>query len=187
MTKTVEKPEVSEKTAAEQTAHQAAETFENARKGLDAVRASQWDYKIVDHLARHGDQEDDLMANYERLAAKSPSEAVRYLSRLVLDDERRHHRILVEMANAVGWGWPGASPEPAVPELSFQRRRDPEFAEAVRALLEAERRDRHDLKKLRRELRPVADTTLWALLVDLLLLDTEKHIRVLEFISDHLV
>lgn len=134
-------------------------TFANARKGLDEVRASQWDYKLVDLLATHGEEEGALLAKYERLAAESASPAVRYLVSLILEDEKHHHRVLVEMANAVGWGWSQVSPDPAVPELPVSPTRDKELIEATRALLEAERQDHAELKKLRNELRPVADTT----------------------------
>jgi rubrerythrin len=161
------------------------ETFENARKGLDEIRASEWEYRLVDLLAAHGAGEETLLAEYERLVADSSSPAVRYLAQLILDDERRHHRVLVEIANAVAWGWSGNSPQPAVPELSAGRAKDDGVAAATRALLAAERRDQSELKKLHKELRPVADTTLWGLLVDLMLLDTDKHIRILRFLSDH--
>jgi hypothetical protein len=160
-------------------------TFANARKGLDEVRASVWDYKLVDLLAEHGEQEGALLARYESLAAGTTSPAVRYLGQLILDDERRHHRMLVEMANAIAWGWSKLSPEPAVPELPAPQTVDQELVETAQALLRIERRDQAELKKLRKELDEVADTTLWALLVDLMRLDTEKHIRILRFLTDH--
>jgi hypothetical protein len=50
---------------------------------------------------------------------------------------------------------------------------------ATHKLLDAERRDQSELKKLRKELKPFADTTLWALLVDIMLLETDKHIHAL--------
>ena len=40
--------------------------------------------------------------------------------------------------------------------------------------------------RLRRSLRPYADTTMWSLLVDLMIADTEKHQRMLSFVLDHL-
>jgi FAD/FMN-containing dehydrogenase len=43
----------------------------------------------------------------------------------------------------------------------------------------------HGLKRLRKDLRDVEDTTLWALLVETMQLDTAKHITVLRFIERH--
>jgi rubrerythrin len=162
-------------------------TFENARKGLEEIHGSDWSHKIVDLLEAHGEGEGALLTKYEELAAESSAPAIRYLSHLILDDERRHHRLLVEMANAVAWGWSELSPEPAVPEPPVTPTHDQELATATRALLEAERADHTELKRLRKELRAVADTTLWGLLIDLMLLDTDKHIRVLRFLTEHVV
>jgi hypothetical protein len=55
----------------------------------------------------------------------------------------------------------------------------------TRALLREEERDKKELRKLRRKLEPYEDTTVWALLVDLMIHDTEKHARILRFIVDH--
>ena len=60
-----------------------------------------------------------------------------------------------------------------------------ELIRETRALLREEERDKKELRKLRRQLEPYADTTVWALLVDLMIHDTEKHARILRFILAH--
>ena len=54
------------------------------------------------------------------------------------------------------------------------------------ALREAERAFEHEdaksLHRLQKELRPLRNTTLFSLLVELMELDTKKHIVILEFI-----
>ena len=57
--------------------------------------------------------------------------------------------------------------------------------EATDRLLENEKKDREELKALRRELRSFEDTTLWALLVELMQRDTDKHIAILGFAQRH--
>jgi rubrerythrin len=160
-------------------------TFESARKGLDEVRAAEWEYQLVDLLAAHDEGERDLLEAYERLAASAQAPAVTYLIRQIVEDERRHHRVMAEMANSIAWNWSRDKPESAVPGLP-SRAVGEELVAATRKLLDAERRDHSELKKLRKELKPFADTTLWALLVDVMLLETDKHIRVLRFLIDHL-
>lgn len=53
---------------------------------------------------------------------------------------------------------------------------------ATNRLIEFERDDEKALQRLKKELRPVRDTTLFWLLVTLMELDTKKHIAILEFI-----
>lgn len=161
-------------------------SFDNARAGLRELNGSVWERDLVDLLARHGEEEGALLAAYERLVGDGMPPAVRYLSELILADERRHHRVLVEMANAVAWEWSRLSPQPAVPELPPAKAVDGELVATLDDLLRLERRDQADLRKLRKEIRPMADTTLWGLLVDLQLLDTDKHLRILGFLRDHL-
>ena len=95
-------------------------------------------------LTAHGEQEGAILERYQRFADDSSSPAVRYLVRLIVEDEERHHRVLdIELA------------------------------------------DIKELKRLRRRLDAYQDTTLWALLVDLMLLDTEKHVHILRFVASH--
>ena len=51
-------------------------------------------------------------------------------------------------------------------------------------LLDAERADAKELKKLAKNLGELRDTTLWGLLVELMQDDTAKHIRILSFMRD---
>jgi len=60
------------------------------------------------------------------------------------------------------------------------------YTDIIGLTLAAEEKDRAELRRLRKQLKPFEETTLWALIVDLVLLDTEKHTRILRFISDHI-
>ncbi|HLW44848.1 MAG TPA: hypothetical protein VKR78_01430 [Acidimicrobiales bacterium] len=141
-----------------------------------------WDGEILDQLHGHVESERSLLADYSAAVSSIEDADVRYLMRLILDDEVRHHRMFEELAHALEGlrGWTHV--EPSVPDRSTR----PLGADVLRLterFLEAEHEDRRQLKALRRKLAPVADTTLWALLVDLMALDTEKHIRILEAIA----
>jgi hypothetical protein len=41
------------------------------------------------------------------------------------------------------------------------------------------------LRKLRKRFRAFAGTTMWTLLIDLMLLDTKKHAAILTFLEEH--
>lgn len=161
------------------------ETFTTAMQGLRATGASVTDRDLVATLSRHGAEEGRILAEYQRFAETSASPAVRYLVSLIMDDERRHHRVLEELANAIAWGWSENSPEPAVPDLPAGHAVDPELRRETLALLAEENKDHAELKRLRKQLGAYADTTLWALLIDMMILDTEKHALILDFVARH--
>lgn len=157
-------------------------TFQSAREGLRATGASVEERELVELLARHGSEEGALLERYQRFANEGSSEAVRYLVRLIIDDERRHHRLLAELANTIAWGWATNSPVQAVADLA-PGADDRALVEETRELIRAEENDRSELRHLRKRLRPYKDTTAWSLVIGLMLADTEKHLDILRFVE----
>ncbi len=158
-------------------------TMEDAVQGLTQTGASGSDCELVQLLARHETEEESVLARYERFAHEARSPAARYLVGLIMEDERRHHRMLVDLANAIAWGeWRPVCD--MVPDLD-PNITDSAVAEATKELLDAEQRDHAELRELRKKLRDYRDTTLWDLVADLLMMDTDKHLRILRFLIGH--
>jgi hypothetical protein len=102
---------------------------------------------------------------------------------LLVEDERRHHRHFIDLAQSLKVDAELGGAEPTVPNLDF-RQADPEAVlDLTRELIASEERDAAELKRLRKDLRDVEDTTLWALLVDTMQLDTAKHLTILHFVE----
>jgi len=156
-------------------------TFENAEEGLRMTGASTGIRDLVELLEHHGSEEGEMLAVYEELAEHASDEGVRYLVSLILADERRHHQLIVEMANAMAWGTPSVSPDRATPWVSDSL--DPELTAMTRKLRRAEEADYRKLRRLRRRVSRFGETTMWALLVDLMMLDTKKHATMLRFLE----
>jgi hypothetical protein len=55
----------------------------------------------------------------------------------------------------------------------------------VRTFLAAERADDKELARLKKMIKDVRNYTLWDVLLDVMELDTRKHIALLEFIERH--
>ena len=55
----------------------------------------------LDALAAHGEHEAAALAAYRRLIENSADEGVKYLGRLILEDEERHHHLIAEMSNRI--------------------------------------------------------------------------------------
>jgi hypothetical protein len=144
-----------------------------------------FEYGILGMLRDHGAREGALLEAYQRvLEESSTSEGVRYLVRLILDDERRHHQVFGEMANALETFVEEVSVEPKVPALA--PRRDPALLDVTRRLLALERDDAKELRRLRKCLRGAPKSMLHPLLVELMCHDTAKHIAILEHIVSRL-
>ena len=158
-------------------------TFESALQGLRMTGASVDTRELVELIVRHGTEEGELLAEYERLANASDNEVAKYVIGMILEDERRHHRVLAEVANAAAWVHTSRAPDGTTPPLSSGI--DGELLAQTRRLLASEQEDERALRRIRRKLQPFADTTLWALVIDTMLLDTRKHATMLRFLEKH--
>jgi rubrerythrin len=141
----------------------------------------EWWAIVIHALQAHAREEAQFLDDYERLCEEVSDPGARFLIELILEDERRHHGMWERMASTAR-GDDQATPPP--PRVS------PEEAAALlgptERFLAAEREDRSHLKDLEKQLRPARDETLWQLIVDLMRLDTEKHVKILEYLRDRL-
>ncbi len=137
--------------------------------------------RLLETLRTHGDCEAEVLESYRRLVDASPDEGVRYLGRLIIEDEERHHNVIAEMCNRIdSWIIRGISLGPSTPALS--PRVDRALLEETRRLIALERQDARELRRLKKELRNTSPTSLLPLLVKIMLHDTATHIEILQFI-----
>lgn len=144
--------------------------------------ASVWEQEVYDQFLTHIKAENAILDSYRSLASDLGSRDVAYLANLILDDELRHHRLFEDLANSIRAEVDLGSSLDAVPDIPVVRPDPAALLEATDRLLELERQDARQLKELKRSVRPVAETTLWALLIETMELDTRKHIAILRHI-----
>ena len=147
--------------------------------------ASVWELKMFEHLTGHTRREGALLEGYLSAAKDTESKALSYLVDLLVEDERRHHRHFNELAASLKSDAEPGGAEPIIPRLDFDRVERDAMLEVTTRLLDNEKDDYAELKRLRKELADLEDTTLWALLVDIMLRDTEKHMAILRFVTEH--
>jgi hypothetical protein len=150
------------------------------------IGASGWEQQLFAHLVDHERDEQDIIGRYRDARMTTDSEAFRYLIGVIIEDEDRHHRFTTEIVNALRSDVELTDVSPRVPMLKAWKPVAPELMEATEEFLRLERGDAKHLKELARDLRDTRDTTLWHILVTMMLDDTNKHIHVLEFLRDHL-
>ena len=149
---------------------------------LPRIRGSVWEEKLLAHLARHAEEESELLASYAELAGSGP-EHVRYLVGLILADETRHHRLFQEMVETLDGQIQFSDAKPPVPYVYCVGANRRQLIEETKRFIELEKQDLKGLKDLERELEPMRDSMLFSLLVRMMELDTKKHIAILEFIA----
>ncbi|HZQ57403.1 MAG TPA: hypothetical protein VFA84_05190 [Acidimicrobiales bacterium] len=149
------------------------------------IGASVWEDDLYRHLSTHLAAEIDLLTAYKNAADESKSAAFSYLANLIIEDERRHHRVFEELANALRSDVEMRPIEPAVPDMAGFGDMPQKVVELTDQLLAREEEDAAELRMLARQLRDVRDTTLWQLLVKIMELDTEKHAEILRFVRKH--
>ena len=149
------------------------------------IGASVWEEELYGHLTSHEESERELLIAYQDAAASSGSAAFRYLTSLIVEDEVRHHRVFRELASALKTEAEFRPEQPAVPYLDRWGDEPRRIVELSERLLEKERADAHELRRLVKELKDFRDTTMWALLVELMEMDTAKHIAILDFAKRH--
>ena len=138
------------------------------------------DNALIDILRSHGKREGAALDSYQRLAEQSEDEGLRYVMRLIMEDEARHHQQISEMLNNLLSFVSELDIQPRVPGMSL--RDDPVLREETDRLLAFEKEDAKELRRLRKELRRGQGYPLLPLLVNLMLHDTAKHIDILRFI-----
>ena len=149
------------------------------------IGASVWEQDLFDYVSDHVETEGAILGEYQRLADDpSASPAFRYLANLILDDERRHHRIFEDLAESIRQMAEMRYEDDPIPTLHGLRPDRERIKAVTERLLAVERADAKELKQFEKRLHEVKDTTLWALLVELMQADTAKHIRILSFIRD---
>jgi hypothetical protein len=140
-----------------------------------------WETELLTYLTEHVQREAQLLADYQHLCGETNEGYVSYLMRLLVEDETRHHRLFLDMANSLGSQTrPGATaPIPPVTPTT----RAHELLVATERYLAAENDDAEELERFAQRLRRAPGSPpLWSLLVELMERDTQKHLSILRFI-----
>jgi len=147
--------------------------------------ASVSEQELYEHLTEHVQNERSVLEAYVAAAEATDSKALAYVVKLLIDDERRHHVLFQELADSLKHDAEFHSGDPAIPRLDFTLVNGAAVRELTDDLINRERADLKELKKLRKDVSDLKDTTLWSLLVELMQRDTDKHVAMLRFVQVH--
>lgn len=145
-----------------------------------------WVEKLYHHVTQHVQTEQGLLENYVSAAQGTESKALNYLVNLIIEDEKRHHRMFSELAASLKHGLDWTISGPEIPAMDFYKVDSEKMKEVTESLLANEMQDSRDLEILHKMVKVSKDATLWNLIVDIMQRDTEKHIAILRFIKHHI-
>jgi hypothetical protein len=145
---------------------------------------SVWEADLFRHLTLHMQNEGELLAAYKAVSEEADAEYVTYLVTMIFEDEVRHHRLFTELVNALRSSVERTD-ESTVPMV--RNVANPEaLRDATAELLDRERTDARELKRLAKDLRDLRGTSVWPVLVEVMERDTEKHQTILAFVKAQL-
>ena len=146
---------------------------------------SSMERELYAHFVNHVEAERSILEQYKMVANESESKAFRYLVNLLIEDEIRHHRLFMEIADSIKTESLTGDEDVKIPGLDLYRTDRAKTMESTLLLLKNEQQDVVELKRLQHLLKEVQDVTLWSLLVELMQLDTKKHSAILRFVKKH--
>jgi hypothetical protein len=138
----------------------------------------EWRARMLHAFQSHLRSERYVIDDYRQLVEQTTDPGTRFLVEQILVDEQRHHEMFRIMTTDEQ-AWPGeAGPSMPAPDPSLDEVGG--LLDATARFLAAERQDRQQLRRLRRDLAAVDKHSAWSLVVELMEIDTMKHIRILE-------
>ncbi len=156
-----------------------------SRKGRKAFGTKEWEDDIYEHVSSHSQVEGAILDEYQQLANdQDMSPAFRYLAGMILEDETRHHRIFDDLATTMSALRDHSGEEPPIPSLTGFHSDQFRITRVTDELLKIERDDLRELKEFSKQMKELRNINLWGFLIELMIDDTKKHIKILEFIRD---
>jgi rubrerythrin len=144
---------------------------------------------LVNFLASHEVRERETLVDYRNLAETLPTPDLRYVARLILSDEERHHQIFEDLGQTVfafdsleARGMP-IPPVSGIADSTVRKR----TLERLDRCIEQEEQEREELNRLDNLLLPSRSATLWSELVKVMRDDTERHVHLLRFMRARLL
>jgi rubrerythrin len=139
----------------------------------------EWWATVSHEFQAHVREEQQFLDSYRELVDAIDDPATRLLIELIIEDEERHHGLMARLAEEVR-NAPDGHAVTAVPR--FSRDEIARLLEPTERFLEAERDDRRSLRALAKALKPLGEQNVWPLIVELMEIDTRKHVRILEYV-----
>jgi hypothetical protein len=142
--------------------------------------------RLLGAIERHIQGESSALTEYARLGEASHDAVIGMVMRLILEDEERHHGLLLRIATSLRDALNWTRTADALPSASAaQPPISPELRSVARGLIQEELDGARALRDLAAREKGI-DGGLPSLLLEMMALDSEKHAHLLRFVSRRL-
>ena len=141
--------------------------------------------RLLNEFESHDVKEGDFIRGYKAFAGKSKDSLIKFLLQLIISDEEKHHAIIHSMAANLRGNLHWTQPEGAIPTFSETGEDNKALLKLTGDFIKHEKEGIKETKKLVKQCRGYYQG-LFALLLEATIHDSEKHVKVLEFLRKRL-
>lgn len=141
--------------------------------------------RLLNEFEAHEDGEKQVLQRYREIAEKSDNPLIKFLLRLIIADEERHHAVTHVMVSTLRGDITWTKPEAAIQGLYELVEGKGELLKLTEDFIEVEKEGIEAYKKLIKTSKGYY-RGLFALLFRSMVHDSEKHVEFLEFLQRRL-
>ena len=141
--------------------------------------------KLLSEFETHEGQEREFLTEYRKILDETKNPFIRFLLRLIVSDEEKHHAIVQAMVSTLKGDLTWTKPEEAIRGLYDLGKGNDRLFELTKDFIRLEKEGIKEYRKLIKTSKGYYHG-LFGLLFDSMVRDSEKHIAILEFLRRRL-
>ncbi|MBI4489739.1 MAG: hypothetical protein HY694_11690 [Deltaproteobacteria bacterium] len=141
--------------------------------------------RIANEFETHEIQEAKFTQSYKEIADKSKNSLVKFLLRLIISDEEKHHAVIHAIVSTLKGDLTWTKPEDAIRGLYNLREEKEELLKLTEDFIQLEKEGINEYKELIKASKGYY-RGLFVLLLQSMIRDSEKHMEILEFLKQRL-
>ena len=141
--------------------------------------------RLTNEFAAHEEHEGKFLLQYKELVQKTANPLIKFLLQLIVSDEEKHHAVSHAMLSTLKGDLNWTKPDDALRGLYDLGAEKKKLMELTDGFIEVERNGIKEYKKLIKESKGYYHD-LFVLLFQSMVHDSEKHIKILEFLRQRL-
>ncbi|HWP58601.1 MAG TPA: ferritin-like domain-containing protein [Candidatus Acidoferrales bacterium] len=140
--------------------------------------------RLMNRFQAHEHEEEKIIQRYREIAKTSPNALIKFLLRMIIADEERHHSVTNLIIETLKGDLTWTKREPTV-EALYELPEDRELLKITEDFIRLERDGIREYQSLMKASKGYY-RGLFALLCKGIVRDSEKHVEMLEFLRDQL-
>lgn len=141
--------------------------------------------KLLNGFEAHEAKEARAVEYYKRTLANMPSPVARFVMQLIVSDEEKHRAVIHAMVSTLEGSLTWTKPQGCLEGLGDLPALKDDLAQVTDELIHLEKSGIREYKNLAQESNGYYHG-LFTILLDVLIRDSQKHVKVLEFLKENL-